>query len=49
MEEKKSSEKFVNLVLAGIIVPFVLAIVIVALPFYLLGLLFNWIFNLELL
>jgi hypothetical protein len=47
--EKPTSSKFLNLVLVGLIVPFMLAAIIFMLPFYLLGLLFNWIFKLELL
>ena len=47
--EKLTSNKFLRIAFAGIIIPFMLGFILVALPFYLLGLLFNWIFNLELL
>ena len=47
--EKTKSDRFLKIVIAGIVVPFMLVFILAVTPFYLLGLLFNWIFNLELL
>jgi hypothetical protein len=42
MEKTKSSgDKFLEIVLAGIVTPFIFACI----PFYLLGRLFNWVFE----
>jgi hypothetical protein len=49
MEKKSSGDKFLKIVLAGIVVPFMLLFILIMMPFYFLGLLFNWIFKLELL
>jgi hypothetical protein len=44
--EKTNSDKFFKIVMAGVVVPFMLVFMLLMTPFYLLGLLFNWIFNL---
>lgn len=43
------SDRFLKIVLAGLVVPIMFVGIILMMPFYLLGLLFNWAFNLELL
>lgn len=42
-------DRFLKIVLAGMVTPLMLAFILICLPFYALGLLFNWLFNLELL
>jgi hypothetical protein len=49
MEKKNNGEKFLKVAFAGIVIPFMIVFILVTMPFYLLGLFFNWIFNLELL
>jgi hypothetical protein len=47
--EKPTNSKFINLVLVGMMTPFLILAMIFMLPFYFLGLFFNWAFKLELL